>query len=180
MLEILGTWFNVGRILQYLVWITEVLLVKSDKVNERSIVWESNFISWTIVIFFRRKRFGFFFFFNRSLLSQSWILWHTWVHKFLSQPLFGFVTHERTLCDETKQMLQRRLGTSGTGNLGIVIHFLCHFCKTLVDWETFACRVCLPIGFFFKFVNNRTKCSATLGVDRKNRFFNGTFSVDWS
>lgn len=92
---------------------------------------------------------------------------------------FRHATHERTLCDETKQMLRRRLGTSGTGNLGIVIHFLCHFCKTLVDWETFACRVCLPIGFFFKFVNNRTKCSATLGVDRKNRFFNGTFSVDW-
>ena len=51
----MGTWFNVGRILQYLVWITEVLLVKSDKVNERSIVWESNFISWTIVIFLGEK-----------------------------------------------------------------------------------------------------------------------------
>ena len=76
-------------------------------------------------------------------------------------------------------MLRRRQGTSETGNLGIVIHFLWHFCKTLVDWETFACRVCLPIGFLFKFVNNRTKCSAILGVDRKNRFFNGTFSVDW-
>ena len=51
----MDTWFNVGRILQYLVWITEVLLVKSDKVNERSIVWESNFISWTIVIFLGEK-----------------------------------------------------------------------------------------------------------------------------
>ena len=55
MLDILGTWFNVGRILQYLVWITEVLLMKSDKVNERSIVWELNFISWTIVIFLGEK-----------------------------------------------------------------------------------------------------------------------------
>ena len=143
-------------------------------------LFESQILFLGLLWFFLGEKGLGFFFFNRSLLSQSWILWHTWVHKFLSQPLFGFITHERTLCDETKQMLQRRLGTSGTGNLGIVIHFLCHFCKTLVDWETFACRVCLPIGFFFKFVNNRTKCSATLGVDRKNRFFNGTFSVDWS
>lgn len=70
MLDIRGTWLNVGRILQYLVWITEVLLVKSDKVNERSIVWESNFISRTIVIFLGEKGFFCFVF---LLIEVYWV-----------------------------------------------------------------------------------------------------------
>ena len=73
MLDILGTWFNVGRISQYLVLVTEVLLVKSDKVNERSIVWGSNFISWTIVIFLGEKGLFCFVLFCFFLIEVYWV-----------------------------------------------------------------------------------------------------------